>query len=289
MWNMVLGGVVLPAAVTALILLPMVCAPRMAAARAVAPLALGAGFAAGFFGCLRKWAAIPPVEHWQWMVWLALLAALAGVVMALPRVPSVVRWMVGIGAAGVFGWLIVPGFADLADVRGRWRITAGVLVLVVGLLLKWSAERAGPRGLTLVQLLGAFGLAGFLVAANTARFGQLAGVYAACLGVFLLAALWRPGLRVLGPAGPVAATISLSLALSAMFYDTSGVPQVAYVLAGAAPALAGIGGFLGAIRIKGWRGALVHAVLVLAPIGVAVALALRAESSTPASDYESYY
>jgi len=284
-----LTGVVVPAVVTAVVLLPALGALRRGAARWVGAAAVGLGFTAGFFAC-SGWAPYPPTEHWRWIAAMALLAALAAGVQSASAIPRIGRVLTVLAAIVVFGWLVVPGFPDLAAVRLGWRIAAAFALLVLWVAPAWVSRDLGSRTTALILWLHAAGLAGFLVAAHTARLAQLAGVSAACMGVFVLLALWRPAWPLPQSILPLGCTIALGLALLAYFYDASGTGQTPYLLAGIAPITLAVGRVLRVERLGGWRSGLINIVLLLIPLGVAIALVLRADAATPGGgDYEGYY
>jgi hypothetical protein len=294
MLTMLLSGVLLPAAVTAAILLPATRPWRQSpegraagerAARWAGALALGLGFATGFFAC-SGWTGFPPAEHWRWIVWLVVGGAVAGAVCGISRLPMAARAIVAAVAVGVLGWLMVPAFADA---RRTWQAASVALVAGVWLAPAWTASRAGNRATVIAWLTCAVGLALFLLVANTARFAQLAGVLAACLGTVLLLALWQPALPISKSIALPGASAALALALTAMFYDSGRVPPVAFVLAGGAPAFLALGSLFRVERLGGWRSGAVHAVITLLPIATAIILALRAATASDGSDYEMYY
>jgi len=269
-------GVFLPAIVTALVLLPAAWA--RARARWVGPIALGAGFVAGFVACAGKFP-LAPAQHWEWLLWLVAICAAVGALLAVERIPRALRVGLVVLTIAGFAWRIVPPFASLADTRLAWQLLAGGMFAACWLIPVWASARMGPRTGVLVWLLAAAGLAVVLVLGHSARFAQLAGVLAATCGVAMVAVLWRPEFRPAIPAGPVAAGVCVSLALLAMFYDASDVPRAAFILSGVAPAGVGLTRLLGVERIGPWRAAGVHLAAVLLPLAIAVLLVLRAASS----------
>lgn len=277
-------------AVAAVVLLPFAGSRRAERARWAGPAALGLGFSAGFL-VRAGWSAVPPGEQWHWLGPLALLAALAAALQCVDGVPRVLRVLVVLAAIGLFSWLVVPRFVDPPSARLGWRLATAFTLLVLWTAPAWVTRSMHPRTTALALWAHATGLAIFLVTAHTALLGLVAGILAAVMGVFVVAALWRPDRPYPQTVTPVAAALALGLALTAFFYATGDLGHTAYLLAGSAPLALAVSRLARLERLGGWRAGILQIVLVLIPVGVAILLALRAEAAAASESggYEDYY
>jgi hypothetical protein len=216
-------GVLLPAVVAAVLLLPLRLRSSMAdrTARLLGGLAIALGFLAGYIGL--GFAPLKPDDAWNWLPWLGLGAAIAGVIDRPWWLAALVR----LAGAALAAWLLVPRW-ESADL---WRLDARVLLGLMAFLV-WSTDRQLPNAadrlwLFLLLLATAAGAAVLMLGAS-AKLAQLAGVLAATV----LAA------NVIMPSGPtpppgivpVAAMLLPGLMASGLFDTHSAVPRASYFL-----------------------------------------------------------
>jgi CDP-diglyceride synthetase len=239
-------------------------------------LALPAGLAAAkyFRPETFPWRPEEPGPAWQWLPAAALAALALGLVARLPRLPASVGFLLRAAACAGAAWLVLP--ADLWTERS-WLQPAFILVLLAEWqVLEAAAERAPggavPLGLALVFLGGS----AVLIHAHSARFAEMALMVAAALVGIAVVAWWKrtaaaavvPGVAVLLP----------GLLLSGHAETFSDVPWTSFALLGLAPlalvlTLVPPVSWLGGVPLR-----LVQLALLLAPVGVAVALAMQAET-----------
>jgi hypothetical protein len=216
-------GVLLPAVVAAVVLLPLRLRPGLGerTARLLGGLAIALGFFAGYIGL--GFAPLKPEDAWNWLPWLGLGAALAGPITRPWWLAAVVR----LAGAALVAWLLVPGW-ESADL---WRLDARVLLGLM-VYLVWTTDRPQPRPaarlwLFLLVLATAVGAA-VLMLGGSAKLSQLAGVLTATLAA---AAVVMPS----GPTPPpgivpVVATLLPGLMASGIFDTHSAVPRASYFL-----------------------------------------------------------
>jgi hypothetical protein len=215
---LILYGVVLPAAVAALIVAPF----RFPCARFLGATAIASGFVAAFFAL--GFAEHRPQEGWPW---LALAAALVG---GLPM-PIVVRALAYVGVAAFVSYRVIPPRLFDSEEWGPWRVhyyaaIAGS-VFVLGVM--------SPLARRVTLFAWAFlvaGGAGVLFWADIATFAQMAGALAAALGA--VAIVDRNGKTAAG-AIAVAAVLHPALLAAGCFNHFSDVPTWVFAVAGIAP------------------------------------------------------
>jgi hypothetical protein len=235
-------------------------------------LAVGAGYVAGHVAVL-SWAPFPPREALHRLFYLALAAALLGLVFErLPRRPGL--------RGAVFFLLAVAAQAFLLQRLldsswGLWGAAAWLTALgLVGLLfwagLDASAARPGPV-LALTVLAALAGSARVLLLGGIASMSLLAvGLLSAVVPV-LLWAWWRPGFSPRGAFAVLAFVLpglwSAGLALS---HPPLEIPTGSILLLAAVPAAGLLIGRLPASGLPRWSLAAARVVvpLVLVPLAV---------------------
>jgi len=271
--NAVGYGLLVPALVTVVALL---LAVRLGGGE---PAAVGAGLAAGF-------AALPatgqigleiyrPVEAWDWLPLLGLLAAAAGWIEQIGKGSRAVRWVGRLLVVGLTAGLLVRAQAarEPKPIALSWYPVVALVVLALWGVLDLSARRR-PSAVT-PALLAGVGLAAAAVAEFAAftRVAQMGGVVAGTMGGWAIVAWRRPREGVV-QAGVACLSVLLPGLLFAAYFNGYGdVPAASYLLLLAAPLL------LGAVTLLPspdpaplWRG-LLRVAAVLLPLGAGLALA----------------
>jgi hypothetical protein len=168
-----LRAIAAPAAVAAVlgVILLRALPPRLAE-RLALPIALAAGFCAGYW-LLGEWTALVPQKHRQWLPWLAILAGTAG----RSTASSYVSWVSWAVLAALGAWVLVPTWETLWPPRlVAIPLLAGYILLLIGLLATLPD-----------RLLGR--LFGFLLTAAAVTVGlQIAIGVSAKIGLVALAA-----------------------------------------------------------------------------------------------------
>ncbi len=216
-------GVLLPAVVAAVILLPLRLRPGLGdrVARLLGGLAIALGFFAGYVGL--GFAPLKPDDAWNWLPWLGVGAAL---ITLLDR-PGWVALLVRLAAAVLAAWLLMPAW-EPATLR---RTDVGLLLGFVVFLL-WATDRQRPDhpsrlAAVTLTLTAAAGTA-VIFLGGSAKLAQLGGALTAALAA---AAVAMP-LRGSPPPGimPVVAVLLPGLQASGLFDTHSEVPRLSYVL-----------------------------------------------------------
>jgi hypothetical protein len=259
--------------------------PGASPAAALTALAFVAGFAAAFVK-IYGFPQLPPPEHWRWLLPLAVLLAAVWLLGTWSRLPRWVRYGIELPAALGFAYCVIPAFEELDATRGYWWMGVVAMRLLVHGLFRYGIRDLDPRLTLLTIVLLAGGTGGFLVLAHTARFAQIAGILAAVAGAGLVVALWRrSAVDGLGLGTLLAGTL-LAVVLLALFYDSSDVPQVAFGLAGLAPAGAGVARLALRRRMRGKLGIVAAIGISIIPLIAAAILAASGGSSDTGSEYE---
>src|SRR5262249_28108562 len=109
--------------------------------RVAGAVALGVGFAVGFVAARVteegvRWA---PVDPWDWLPYLALLAAAAGVIDPGPPA-RLLKWPVRLAVAAGAAWVLVPELQDMEPSRPVSLVAAGAAVFLLWSLLDPPAK-----------------------------------------------------------------------------------------------------------------------------------------------------
>ncbi len=259
--------VVLPSAVVAAVVFLVLRRVRRGApgAGVVGP-AVGLGFVAGFLAVagLPKF---PPLEAWQWLPTIAVLAAVVGFV---ERGTKWTRWPLRAALAVFAAWVTD---LDRSALRVAGFVAAACLACFA---FDGVARRAGPRTSLAALLVVATAASATLVVSGTMTLGTACGALAAATGACLVLAARTPG-PAYGVATVGGAVVS-SFLLNALLYSET--PPVAAVLLAVAPFAAWAP--VPDAEKKPLRAALVRTALVAVVAGAAVAVAV---AKSPPLDY----
>lgn len=217
-----------------------------------------------------RWPAIPPAEHWQWIVWLVLGALVLALADSLRPWPAAARGTAAAALACACGWLLI----GLPDYRAWRYVLAGVvLALLAG--LDAPARRGRGASVALPLVIAAIGASVVVFESGNAKLARICGVLAATVAVAAVLGWWRPqraAARGLTAVFPVAYP---ALILSAYVVSWSEIPAWAYVVAALAP-LGVLVGLVPAVAARPpWQAAAVRVAAVLVPTAVAAVTAMR--------------
>jgi hypothetical protein len=217
----------------------------------------------------------PEVARWHWLLWLGLAALVLGVLLRLPQVPALVRWLVMAAAAGFATWLLVPPDLLPEDLREKaaWLVAAcAAVVFVEWALLEHLGERSPGGGIPLGLALTFFAAAAVLIYADTARFMDVALILGASLFGIAVAARQQADA---GAVAPGVAVLLPGLLLNGKYTTFSEVPLTSFLLVALAP-LALLPTLLPPFhRWEGIRRILLQLTFILIPLIVAVVLAMQ--------------
>lgn len=215
---------------------------------------------------------LPPSRYW--LPWLAGLALLVELLVRLPAVTPSMGWILRTGTVLLAGRLLTPPDLRVATPWASWALAAAMLLIwmVLKALARQWKDATLPTALALC-----FAAAGMvLLHAHSARLADMALLgFAALFGIAVTAWLW-PG-DVAGALGAVAVFLP-GLMLTGQQETFSEVPFTSFLLVALAPvALLPMTLPLIAQRQR-WSRWLPGLILPLIPAGIAVYLAMQAES-----------
>jgi hypothetical protein len=233
-------------------------------------LALGSAFVVSA-GLLLRWPPFPPVDNWQWLVYLPLLAILASNAGDRSHAEhGVVTSLLAMLSAG----LVVPS----QNLPEHLVLKAGLAAIILCLLLALeplARLRQGPAG-PVVLLLWCGAASGLLILAGIAKFALLAAIMGACCGGAVVAGLACADLTLAGGALGVVTLLVPGLLFNAWILTYSPVPGLCFIIVAAAP-LAWWAGQIGPLKRRRWAGLVAGVIGVLVPIAIALVLAYRAQ------------
>lgn len=238
-------------------------------------LALGAGYVAGYLTLLGL-PPFPPVEANQWIVLLAIVAALLALVDSFHRTPGWLRHGLRLLLSFAVPWLVLGPMREHTWSTGESLLwSAGSGLVLFGLITAAETTTRQSRGVSMPLSLLTLGVGTSLVLAlsGSALLGQLGGVLSAALGAVLVFAWWRPDVEMSrGPAAVVLVVLA-GLWLSGYFYAE--VPAASALLLLGAPGVVWLVLLTPLRRVeKPWKLALVRTTAMLIPVAIAVVIAL---------------
>jgi hypothetical protein len=142
------------------------------------PVAFAAGLIAGYM-LLPSWASLVPRRHWQWLVWLGVLAAAIGPIGLHAHRGVTVRLAAILVVSLTSSWLLVPTWTDLTPARPICIAIVATFLAVSASLTDLLAERVAPNALAASlaasSVCAAIAVAGLV----SVTYGRVAGVMAA--------------------------------------------------------------------------------------------------------------
>jgi hypothetical protein len=241
-------------------------------------IAVGAGYAVGH-AVTAGWPAFPPIEATQWLPYFGIAVTVLAVIDTLLRPPGSVRVVIWfLCCAGILSLLLTSKF------QYGWSLFVGILwiaglataMLVLTSFLDRAARRDASISLPLILAIVAGGTGLALMLSGSMLLGQLALVLAGAFGAIVIVGTLLPNAINGRGIAPVSATLLCGLWLSGYFF--SELPSVSglLLLVSPIPAL-----MLVLFDESGnpRRGLLLRAILVAAPVALAVFLAFEASPS----------
>ena len=241
-------------------------------------IAVGVGYAVGH-AVTAGWPAFPPVEATQWLPYFGIAVTILAVIDTLLRPPGLVRVVIWfLCSAGILSVLLASKF------QYGWSLFIGILwiaglataMLVLTIFLDRVAQRDASISLPLILTIVAGGTGLALMLSGSMLLAQLALVLAGAFGAIVIVGALLPNAVNGRGIAPVSATLLCGLWLSGYFF--SELPSVSGVLLLVSP--------IPALMLVLFdesgnprRGLLLRAILVAAPVALAVFLAFEASPS----------
>ncbi len=243
-------------------------------------LASGLGLLAGFVALAGSgqtgWTFLRLTDSWDWLLPLAVMAIVAGIVERMAALPVPARWGIRLLVAATTAWLVVRAEDAVVAVHPGWYPGLGLAILVL-----WgSLDRLGRRwaGSDPPILLATVALAnaGLLELAGSLKLAQMGGVLASVLGgIACFARRNRDEAPVVG-AVPALSVLLPGLLFTGFLNTFSEVPSASFLLVLASPLVLGATAVPPLSRRPNrWPRAIATAATLVA-IGLALTLAARA-------------
>ena len=242
---------------------------------------MGLAFVPAFLA-VDHWPGLPPIEAWHWIAWLVPVAAVAGVADCLVRWPTPLRLLGVATLAAVCGRLLV---FDALDHAWPWRGVTAAVIAVVAVSVNAAAERRPGAAVPLCLCVAAAGASVVLLGSANAKLAQLAGALAACMGVVVVLAWWRPAASLSRGGTAVVSVLLPGLVLSGYFMSGSDIRPWVYVLAAIAPAFTWPAALIRLEGLRNWQATAIRVAVASIPVAITVAVAvlalIRRETDSP--------
>ncbi len=276
MASLILVGLVLPVVVCAALLIaawrPWRPDTPIGGRQWAGAVALGLAFVPAFLA-VERWPGLPPHVTWHWIAWLVPVAAVAGIADALVRWPTLLRLLGAATLAAVCGRLLV---GDWVDHAWAWRGVTAAIIAVVAVSVNAAAERRPGAAVPLSLCVAAAGASVVLLGSANAKLAQLAGALAACMGVAVVLALWRPGASLSRGSTAVVSVLLPGLVLSGFFISPSEIQPWVYVLAAIAAAFTWPAALIRLEGLRNWQATAIRVAVASIPVAITVAVAVLA-------------
>jgi hypothetical protein len=234
-------------------------------------LAIGGGFAAAFFGVVRR-LPDPKRDVTDVLVIIAVAVMIAGTVDSVFTIPRWIRRLVAAGILATSYWLLLRPLSGMSATSLAGWLASLTLVLSVwwSLLDELANFERGPIVPVLLTIVSG-STAIVLMLSGSKLIGQLAGAVAAAIGGCTAIALFSRAVSL--ARGGVFATVSLvgAVLLCGYFYASLTVVNGSLLIAAALLTTAGHVALTGIPH--GWKRAVAQIALVVVPAGLAVAIA----------------
>jgi hypothetical protein len=270
-----LRAIAAPAALTVVLGLILLRAlPARLAERLALPVAVAAGFCAGYW-LLGEWGELLPKRHREWLPWLAILAATAG----RSTASSYVSWFVWAVLAALSAWVLVPTWDTLWPSRLVAVPLLAAYLLLLMVLLATLPDRLVGR--LFGFLLTAAGVTvGLQIAIGVSvKIGLVALAAAAALGGCAVAACLRRGESQSAESPRASASLSLIPAFAVLIGGLAFLgaiepqePLPIILLAPAAPLMLWFFATGPLAKLQGWQAAMLQFMAVALPLGIALAV-----------------
>ncbi len=274
MATLILVGIVLPVIVCAATLIGAWGPWRPETPRRLWPgaVALGLAFVPAFLA-VDRWPGLPPHVTWHWIAWLVPVAMIAGVVDALIRWPTPLRLLGAVALAAMCGRALV---GDWVDYPWPWRGVTAAVIAAVAVSVNVATDRRPGAAVPLSLCVAAVGASVVLIGSGSAKLAQLAGALAACLGVAVVLAWWRPTVSLSRGGTAVVSVLLPGLVLSGYFSSFSEIPPWVYVLAAVAPAFTWPAALIRLEGLRDWQATAIRVAAAALPVAITVAVAAMA-------------
>ena len=234
-----------------------------------APLGMAAPLIAGSLS-LWGWPGIPPRLAEGWLPFIAFVGLVTGLFdkrgkLNLPQLPGTLL----LTCFAVFT-VLTPRRAVWSNGEAiAWEAALGAALLVLYGGLDTLSLRAGA-GFPLAACLWSSAVAVALALTGSLKYAQLGGLPAAALGAAVVLSLFKPGIKLTGAAGTLAAWTG-ALLLCGCFY--SDLPASSACLLAATPIALCLGQLTWVTQRPGWLRVLIRSALFALPVGAALLIA----------------
>jgi hypothetical protein len=248
-------------------------------------LALGGGFA---IACLRVpgWPGFPPTSATNWLFFFPPALIVLGVADATWPLPRWLRYAAAAVACAAATWLLVRPMLQGAwtpAVFGTWLAGVTAALTIAWAVLDVHAERTPgwPLPLSLALVSGVASVV--LVLSGSLKLGLLGVALSATLGSCVLVAWWSGVLRLARGGVTVFIALHTALVVCGHLYAYLTMPNGILLLI--APLLTTVIRVRQLQQLPVWPRQLIQLVVVLAPLGLALALALANQAANSSGDY----
>jgi hypothetical protein len=236
------------------------------------PVALAGAFVLSFVGAAGRLPPVPPIQVTDWLPYIAMAAAVIGVIDATLQIPRTARWAIGCACIAAATWLLIrplPAETHSLSTKLGWLVMRAVVwggwwIALDGL----AHERPGfsvPRDLLIVTAASAL----VLMMSGSKLLGLLGGSLAASLAAFVVIGFFADLSIARGGALVLAALLS-GLLICGLFYASLARQNALLLLLAAV--LTSAARFPPVKNLAGWKRHSVQIALAAVPAGLAVAL-----------------
>ncbi len=253
-------------------------------------LALGASYAVGNIGLLG-WPTFPAIEASQWLFWFLPAALLLALLDSVWRIPRAALWVGRTVMLGGMLWMMFRSQVENEVWTSNKLVFYVAMMTTVGLML-WAvweqiAKQFSDTHLGWLMMIFSIATSMSLALSNTAKLAQLCGVMVSGLGVWWVLS-WLS--QVKGTTSsfargilPVYILLFVGLGFTGYFYAdlsnmTAGLLATSVVLLWLVPKWVK--------PQKNWQQLLLYSIIVLTPVGIALATLAIKEMQKPKNPYQ---
>jgi hypothetical protein len=254
------------------------------------PLGLGLSYIAGHIGILGK-PPIPPVESTQWLVFIALIMIVSGLIDSLIKLPVIAKVIIrAVSSGAVFYLTAMPMIKNTwaTNQSITWSALITIAITIYWFLLEFifkkntDNKQTSSSVITIGLISGA--IAGFSVFSSSAALAQLTGVIGASIGGLFFVSIFKKNFSAEKGLASISLLLAMLLLNTYLYADVKSLASIALLII--SPSFSLLGDLKALDKLKPWQKVIIKGILVAIPL--VISLGLVADFSEKSAEDEYY-
>lgn len=252
------------------------------------PLGIGIAYISGHISILGK-PEIPPVESTQWLVFIAVVMILSGLIDSLLKLPSIAKAIIrAVSSGAVFYMTAMPMIKNTWTTNQTIMWSAGITIgitaywFLLEYIFKKNTEAQRSSSVITIGLLSG-AIAGFSVLSSSASLGQLTGLIGSSIGGLFFVSLFKKNFSTEKGLASIVLLLSMLLLNTYLYAEVKSLTSLLLLIA--SPLASLIGDLKVLEKLKPWQKVIIKAILVAIPIGASLGLIADFSEKSPEDEY----